>query len=483
MSDIREMLARLLLLVATVAVSASASSDDDDDDGSYTKEQGFGLGYAVAYFFGLVVLCYFMDVFGYFLFDKHVRDLSEDAYRSFETNRLIVERVNEEYKSAKKNSAKGKHGVVDHNTRERIIDEVSRSSKVELDREIKKEKNCFTQFINTLFCGCSCGLQRLFWIDDDPWSAEFTASLLERKSYYGCDAMSNGVILSETCLWSEYRLPLGCFEDFLFDFYNNNPIASMFLSTRGHPISRRTRRAAFISQNTLAFLLVCVWANLGYYNFYGSRDSVDEGGVITYDTIANVLVISPISIFVYQSFVFLLTMPCLARYSDNSCVKCLIETVKMIFLPLGTISVLTLWGASASYLPTDPSGVNSLAAFIYEVHIVTTANDLISNFKKYMTGANYMKLELDLYFLQIPLFTVGDWFYGYAVNKGMIITDAEKIPGCCYDGTKKEIVYSRDVQCFEAHHSFVLKFTYICPLYPDDLFDDKGIQDESFMCM
>ena len=67
MSDIREMLARLLLLVATVAVSAS--SDDDDDDGSYTKEQGFGLGYAVAYFFGLVVLCYFMDVFGYFLFD------------------------------------------------------------------------------------------------------------------------------------------------------------------------------------------------------------------------------------------------------------------------------------------------------------------------------------------------------------------------------------------------------------------------------
>jgi len=479
------MIARLLLLAATPAAVLASSSTyyyyyyyDDDDSSAYTLAQASGLGYAAAYFFGLIVTCYFLDIFG--LFDNHVRDLSKDAYFSFDRNKRIVGRISDEYKKSKQALAKGKRASISHNDRESIIDEIRSSSSKELDKEIKKEANCFVRCIHVLFCGCKW-IQRLFWIDDDPWSSEFTASLLENKSYYGCEPKFDGLILSEWWLGFEYRLPRGCLEDFFFHFYNTNPIASMFLCTRGHPISRRARRAAFISQNTLAFFLVCIWGKL-CYQFCGDNAAKTQ----VYGSLVNVLLISPISIFVYYSFVFLLTMPCLAKYSDYSCVKCFIETTKMLFLPLGTVSILSLWGASAFYLPGDQSGLNSLGTFIYSVHVVTTANDLKDSFTQYMTGANYFKLELDLFCYKLPLLTLGKWFYEYAISQGIIITDIDKTPGCCYDGTKSEEVYSKEVQCFVARHFLFFKFTYICATHPEDINDPKlhvrlDTEDEAMM--
>ena len=256
---------RLLYILAIIGMVSASSDDDDYDDDNYSKAQGYGLGYACAYFLGLVFVVYCLDVSGYY--DKHVKTLSEYAFRSHESNKRAVERISEEYQSAKMGSGKLKRLSITKEKRENIISESNKEVKAEVQEILKKNScdiyGCIVTLFTCWFSYC-CNCKRLLWIDDDPWTADFTASLLEGKSFYGCndDVLPGGLLLSKTSGWNPFgfdlRLPLGLFEDFLFNFYNTDHIAAMFLSTRGHPVSRRARRAAFLIQASFAFLMVCL---------------------------------------------------------------------------------------------------------------------------------------------------------------------------------------------------------------------------------
>lgn len=89
--------------------------------------------------------------------------------------------------------------------------------------------------------------------------------LLDGKSYYGITdfIFPNGDVhtpyflqfFSCHCIPSIITFPPGMLEDSIYYLCNNHIILSQFMSSRGHPYSRGTKRMAFFAQNCLLFFI------------------------------------------------------------------------------------------------------------------------------------------------------------------------------------------------------------------------------------
>ena len=104
------------------------------------------------------------------------------------------------------------------------------------------------------------------YYDKEVYSKEFFHEvLLDGKSYYGITDLifPNGEVhvpfflqaISCFCIAPIITFPPGMLEDSMYYLCNNHMVLSQFMSSRGHPYSRGTKRMAFFAQNCFLFFI------------------------------------------------------------------------------------------------------------------------------------------------------------------------------------------------------------------------------------
>ncbi len=212
----------------------------------------------------------------------------------------------------------------------------------------------------------------------------------------------------------------------------------MFLSTRGHPYTRRARRTCFMLQNAIAFFLSVI---VLHQNF-GPKTSLAF----------NILVISPITLCI-NSFFYYINCPCL-QSKKTRCNTFWINFSRVISYPIAWIGIAVLFAASCYFQDRlDPYGKHSLAKFVYSCHVVSTLANTLYIFLLFFTGREYFRVIL----CGIPVLHVGRWFYEFAIADGMFVRDPKNRNKNIY--TEDILVYRNYCMCK------CIEVEYYCPRY------------------
>ena len=329
----------------------------------YSEEHLIRLALYAIYFLGILCCSFFLDRSG--LMDDIMCELAERGDQYHEKSLSNIQRRKDMIDDGK---LKGNN---DNKQMLPVMAVESRNpAKTELPRKTTSNR---VSFITGFF-----GKEKR-----DLYRDEFWHDVMEGRSYLGTGRLESqknrccALFCCHSCCCQEDSY---C-GDFLFFFFNNHQILSCFGATPGHPFSRHDRRLCYLVQQTVGFCLATIAATLTLPDRNLSVPGMDLNITVNPSNqlvLINVLVISPVVLFLYKILYSILACPCLKVDCTSCILRCCKKSMERGGKTLGSLLCVIIGAAMLFYVSLYPADeFEKIYLYARQVHLASIVIDTL----------------------------------------------------------------------------------------------------------
>jgi hypothetical protein len=229
------------------------------------------------------------------------------------------------------------------------------------------------------------------------YKVEYLSFLLDRPAYLASapvDTPPTEGSFWNCCFLYTFRFAPGLLSDMLLYNFNSHSLLSMFATTKGHPFSRAEKRSAFLCQTCMA---------LGFGVLVSQLSPTKK-------FLLNVFVVSPTMVSLKTVLYYLLACPCFRKYRERGgCARCFVAYVEglgwILAVPIALLCIGFLLGMVVITAGNTNSSLNTIAAFAYSVHVISSLQETFMSVLLYLNGRHCFQFR----FCCTTVFTMGKY--------------------------------------------------------------------------